>query len=200
MSTRKTFAPGAIRLAGTAAVGVLAGHFLGYRLVFPGSPQRHAILIETGHGYFPVAFRFAAMLAVIVGASTLASGYARARAGGFVAPTVRVTTARLALIQLSAFAGLEFFERLVSGVPFHHFLLPVLLVGTLAQIAIAAVGATLLKVLYRAGRAAAAWLGEDFAAADPPLWTPSAVRPSTGRPIEAPAPIRGPPALLLQSL
>ena len=199
MTRERPFSPGAFRLAGTAAAGVLAGHFLGYRIVFPGSPQRHAILIETGHGYFPMALRFGAMIAVIAGAATLARGYARAKAGGRAAPERRVTTAKLALIQIGAFVGLEFMERLVSGVPFHHFLLPVLLAGALAQVTIAAVGAALIGALYRAGEAIGRLFAPDDAAAVSPIWSP--VRPS-GRPspsLDAPQPIRGPPSLLLQA-
>ncbi len=199
MRTTGLFAPGALRLAGTAAVGVLAGHFLGYRLVFPGSPQRHAILIETGHGYLPVAFRFVAMLAVIVGAATLASGYARAREGKGSLPTGRATTARLALMQLSAFAGLEFFERLVGGVPLHHFLLPVLLVGALAQVAIAAVGASMLRLLYRAGEAVARVSVPDCAISEPRVWSPAPSVRVAVRALDAPRPIRGPPSLLLHT-
>ena len=199
MTRKRLLAPGALRLAGTAAVGVLAGHFLGYRIVFPGSPQRHAILIETGHGYFPMALRFGAMLAVIAGAATLARGYARAKAGGYDAPEQHVTTAKLALVQIGAFIGLEFMERLVSGVPFHHFLLPILVAGALAQVAIAAVGAALIALLYRAGEAIGREFGPDGAAGVSPMWCPAArsVRPS--RSFDAPRPIRGPPSLLVQS-
>ena len=197
MIRRRSFGPGAFRLAATAAAGVLAGHFLGYRLVFPGSPQRHAVLIETGHGYLPVAFRFAAMLAVVAGATALASGYSRAKAAGQPIPSVNITTSRLALMQLSAFAGLEFFERLVSGVPLHHFLLPVLLVGALAQVAIAAVGAKLLELLYRAGEAASEWFAPACAAGEPQIWVPAIRRDGIGNALPAPRPIRGPPASLL---
>jgi hypothetical protein len=193
----RLFIPGALRLAGTAAAGVLAGHFLGYRIVFPGSPQRHGILIETGHGYFPVALRFAAMIAVIVGAATLARGYARAKDGGRALPTVGITASRLAVLQLSAFVGLEFFERLVSGVPFHHFLLPVLLVGAIAQIAIAAVGAALIHALYRVGERAARTTVPGCAAAQPKLWVPERVPFASNRSLDAPRPIRGPPSLFL---
>lgn len=199
MTSRRSFAPGAFRLAGAAAAGVLAGHFLGYRIVFPGSPQRHAILVETGHGYFPIALRFAAMIAVVVGVATLAKGYARAKAGGRPPPDPRVTTARLALIQVSAFVGLEFVERIVSGVPFHHFLLPVLIIGALAQIAIAAVGATLIGILYRAGEAAAHRFAPDGAVGTPRIWIPATSHGPLDHSLDAPAPIRGPPTLLLQT-
>ncbi|MEX2556353.1 MAG: hypothetical protein WEB06_12045 [Actinomycetota bacterium] len=200
MLRKRPFAPGALRLAGTAAAGVLAGHFLGYRIVFPGSPQRHAILIETGHGYFPMALRFGAMIAVIAGAATLARGYARAKAGGYAAPERRVTTAKLALIQIGAFVGLEFMERLVSGVPFHHFLLPILIAGALAQIAIAAVGAALIAMLYRAGESIGRVFAPDDAAALSPIWSPARRSVRVSRALDAPQPIRGPPVLLLQAL
>ena len=196
MIRKPPFSPGALRLAGTAAAGVLAGHFLGYRIVFPGSPQRHAMLIETGHGYFPMALRFGAMLAVIAGAATLAGGYARAKAGGYEQPQPRVTTAKLALIQIGAFVCLEFMERLVSGVPFHHFLLPILIAGALAQIAIAAVGATLIAMLYRAGESIRRLFAPEDAAAESPIWSPTRRSVRLSRTLDAPQPIRGPPSLL----
>jgi len=200
VTRKRLLAPGALRLAGTAAAGVLAGHFLGYRIVFPGSPQRHAILIETGHEYLPMALRFAAMLAVIVGAATLARGYARAKAGGYAAPERHATTAKLALIQIGAFVGLEFMERLVSGVPFHHFLLPILIAGALAQIAIAVVGATLIAMLYRAGETIGRLFAPDDAAAVSPIWSPARRSAGLSRVFDAPRPIRGPPSLLLRTL
>ena len=187
---------GALRLAGTAAAGVLAGHFVGYRLVFPGSPQRHAVLVETGHGYFPLAIRVVAMLAVIAGAATLAKGYARARSEGAPLPDHRATALRLALLQVSAFVGLEFVERIVSGVPFHHFLLPVVIVGAVSQIAIAGVGTALLAALYRAGGAIARLAAPECAAAETPIWAPVRLTDRPGRALNAPVPIRGPPSLL----
>ncbi|MGH2783818.1 MAG: hypothetical protein ACRDJ1_00990 [Actinomycetota bacterium] len=194
MDRRRFIAPGALRITGTAAAGVLAGHFLGYRIVFPGSPQRHAILIEAGHGYFPVAIRFGAMLAVIVAASTLASGYAHAKAGGYAIPERRVTTARLAFIQIGAFVLLELVERLVSGVPFHHLLLPVVVVGALTQLAIAAVGSSLISLLYRAGSAVARSGVLGCADAISPVWAPPRDRRASERRLDTPVPIRGPPS------
>lgn len=193
---RPRLAPGAFRLAATAAAGVLAGHFVGYRLVFPGTPQRHAVLVETGHGYFPLAFRVAAMLAVIAGAATLARGYARARHHGIKPPSPRATAFRLAALQVVAFVGLEFVERLVTGVPMHHFLLPVLIVGALAQVAIAGLGAALIGALYRACAAIARCLAPDEAAAVSPLWKPELRTHVAERALAAPTPIRGPPLLL----
>ena len=195
MSRRSVFAPGALRLAGAAAAGVLAGHFVGYRLVFPGSPQRHAVLVETGHGYFPLAIRIAAMLAVIAGAASLARGYARARDSGDALPAPRATAGRLAVLQVFAFVGLEFVERIVTGVPFHHFLLPVLIVGAIAQVVIAAGGAALIATLYRAGAAIARSFVPDDAAAVSPLWKPVVRTADLSGPRATPTPIRGPPLL-----
>lgn len=196
MSRRSVFAPGAFRLAVTAAIGVLAGHFVGYRLVFPGSPQRHAALVETGHGYLPLAIRVVAMLAVVAAAATFARGYARAHENGEAPPTPRATSLRLAVLQVLAFVGLEFVERIVTGVPFHHFLLPVLIVGALAQVAIAALGAVLIAALYRTGVAIGRAFAPDDAAAVSPLWNPALLTAGDGRALPTPTPIRGPPPLL----
>ena len=193
-STRLT--SGAFRLAATAAAGVLAGHFVGYRLVFPGSPQRHAALVETGHGYLPFAIRVVAMLAVVAAAATVARGYARAHENGEALPAPGVTAIRLAVLQVLAFVGLEFVERIVTGVPFHHFLLPVLVIGALAQVAIAALGAALIAALYRSGVAFGRAFAPDDAAAVSPLWTPVLLTAGTGRAAATPTPIRGPPSLL----
>ncbi len=190
------FTLGAFRLAATAAAGVLAGHFVGYRLVFPGSPQRHAVLVETGHGYFPIAIRVAAMLAVVAGAASLARGYARARERGDALPAPRSTALRLAVLQVFAFVGLEFVERIVTGVPFHHFLLPVLIVGAIAQVAIAAGGAALIAALYRVGAAIARSFAPEDAAAVSPLWKPVLRTAGLSLPRATPTPIRGPPLSL----
>jgi hypothetical protein len=194
------FTLGAFRLAATAAAGVLAGHFVGYRLVFTGSPQRHAALVETGHGYFPLAIRVAAMLAVVAGAASLARGYARARENGDAIPAPRATAFHLAVLQVFAFVGLEFVERIVTGVPFHHFLLPVLIVGAVAQIVIAAGGAALIAALYRVGAAIAGSFAPDEAAAVSPIWRPVLHTDVASRVLAAPAPIRGPPLLLPMAL
>ncbi|HJR19848.1 MAG TPA: hypothetical protein VJ922_09050 [Actinomycetota bacterium] len=199
MKPARRFAPGWLRLAGTAAAGVLVGHFVGYRIVFPG-PQRHGILLETGHTYLSLGIQVAAGLAIVCLASMLAGGYARARAGGFRVPDGRITAARLALLQISAFVGLEFVERLVSGVPFHHLLLPVLIVGAIAQVVIAAIGAALIGLLYRAGAAAARASLPDAAAPESPLRTPVGSELATSGSLEGPQPIRGPPCLLLSTV
>ena len=177
---------------------MLAGHVLGYRLVFHG-PQRHAILLETGHGYLSIAIRVAAAAAVIAFAATLAGGYARAKAGGLTGPDPRTTIARLSLLQICAFVGLEFVERLVSGVPLHHFLVPVLVVGAIAQIGIAAVGAVLIVLLYRAGAGAARRVVPPCAAASPTTWIPVRLLVASRCRPDSPRPIRGPPALLLRT-
>ena len=188
---------GALRLAATAAAGVLAGHFVGYRLVFPGSPQRHAILIETGHGYLPAAARIAAMLVVVAGAALLARGYEHARSGGWELPSRHATATRLAIMQVSAFVGLEFLERIVSGVPMHHFLLPVLAVGAVAQIAIAFAGAALIEALYRVGRRLARLGAPASAVAEPHSGRREGSDPFVRLLDGRPTPIRGPPELLL---
>lgn len=193
-------APGALRVAATAAAGVIAGHFLGYRLVFPGIPQRHGILIETGHGYLPLGARIAVMLAVVAAAVSVTSGYRRARARMDRRPGFTGVALRLSLLQVLGFVCLEFLERVAAGVPFHHFLLPVLAVGLVAQVAVAAIGAGLLVLLERAGERAALLVAATIPSVpEPAAWVLHERRSTTRRP-DSSRSSRGPPALLLQGL
>src|SRR5262245_16027319 len=68
-------------LAGVALGGVAAGHVLAYLLAVPSPAARHALLVETGHGYWPVA-AVSALAASLYAAGSVALCHARTGAEG----------------------------------------------------------------------------------------------------------------------
>ena len=150
----------------TATLGVLIGHWLTYTLLYRGVRTRDAVLAQTGHDYLPYAARLALVFAVI-GAATLLWRHLAARGHGIAGRARSATgelaalTARLWGIQLATFAAMESVERLVAGVPLGHLFHDprFLLVGAAAQLAVALVGAVLLRALHRVAAGIAETLG-----------------------------------------
>lgn len=137
-----------LAVAGLAWAGMVVGHLLAYRLVYPSMPHRLEHLMETGHGAFPLpmvcALACAPALLMAVAAAYLAGG-------GDLRPTVMW----LAAIQVPSFALLELAER--------HFVIDLLLrepafyVGVGVQLAIAAIASALVRVVVRAIRVLVGW-------------------------------------------
>jgi hypothetical protein len=132
---------------GVAAAGVALGHWLTYAIDVPDANAREAVLARTGHGYLPLATE----LAVVTGIAALAIVFLgrlmrRDRDGSGVA-----TFGRLVAFQAGAFVAMEFLERIAAGASvghlFHGAILPI---GLLLQIAMAGIGALLLRMLLRA--------------------------------------------------
>lgn len=136
-------------VAAIGAAGVCAGHVLDYVVV--AGPHRDAFLHRTGHGYFGGATLIAAAAAGFAVALTAILGYRAGRAGR--GRPIRVTAARLALIQVLAFAGLEILERVAAGASLSDLGL-LLAIGVPIQGLGAVVIALLLAVVRRAAEAA----------------------------------------------
>jgi hypothetical protein len=134
---------------GFAVAGLLLGHGLAYLLAVPDSYHRSFVLQRTGHDYLPAAGE-AALILLLAGAAAVVArawmGRDRAETEGFAS-----LAGLLALIQVVAFAGQEVLERLVSGSPLGELVHDhVLATGLIVQVAVALVGATLLRLLARA--------------------------------------------------
>ncbi len=142
---------------GVAAGGVLLGHAITYALADPSAYQRTTDLARTGHGYLGLANDLGLVAALIALSAVFLGGLTR---GHGDAPTLRGLTARLAVFQVVAFASMELLERLAAGAPVasvpHHGILPL---GMGAQVAIAALGALIIRWLLRAADRVESGLG-----------------------------------------
>jgi hypothetical protein len=140
---------------GVATAGILAGHWLTYLLDVPQAQTRASDLARTGHGYLPVAGQLATVCMAFTLASVFWGRVTRPRAGR--APTITTLAMRLAALQAGAFVVMELVERAVAGAGFadllHGGLLPL---GVALQLALAVVGAVLLRLVLRAGDLVAA--------------------------------------------
>jgi len=146
----------ALVLTGTAAAGILAAHELDYRLVVPDPQHRHDLLFRTGHGYVGRAVFVALVAGAIAAVASFAIGFARGRAADAArAPSLRATAAHLAVVQAGGFLILEAVERMLVGAVPDRRTWTVAVVGVLVQVVVACVGATLVRLLERAGEAIA---------------------------------------------
>lgn len=132
---------------GIAVGGVLAGHWLTYRLLSPHAHVRDRLLADTGHGYLQVANDLG--LAVVIGAlAAMVLGRMIRRPAQ---PSAGHWFARLAAVGAGAFTLMEVVERLSSGAPLadllRHGLLPA---GIVIQVLVAAVSALAIRWLLRA--------------------------------------------------
>jgi hypothetical protein len=139
-------------LFGFAIAGLVAGHAIAYRFAVPDGYHRDLVLARTGHGYLPSLTELAVVLVLAAGASIVG----RALRRDAEQPTrVASIAVRLAVLQLVAFTGQELIERLLAHVPIAELVRDhVLAIGALAQIAVAIVGALVLRLLIRAANAA----------------------------------------------
>jgi hypothetical protein len=140
---------------GVAAAGILTGHWLTYLLDAPQAHARATELARTGHGYLPVAGQLATVCMAFTLASLFWGRVTRPRAGR--TPTIIRLAMRLALLQAGAFVAMELLERAAAGTGFadllHGGLLPL---GVALQLALAVVGAIVLRLVLRAGDLVAA--------------------------------------------
>src|SRR5215216_5982427 len=98
-----------------AVAGLMLGHALAYVLALPDPYHRDIVLARTGHDYLPAATQLALIFAFAAVATAAAQGILERRE----APPhcFHALAVRLVLVQVSAFVGQEFVERLVSGAP-----------------------------------------------------------------------------------
>ena len=73
MRTRRAF--GGLPIFGTAAIGVVLGHWISYQLAVPDDHLRHHVLLASGHGHWLLLVKVAAAVA-LAGAATLAARFA----------------------------------------------------------------------------------------------------------------------------
>jgi len=140
-------------LAGLAALAVVLGHQLAYRIAVPSAAERAALLTRTGHTYLPTTAHLALLAALAAIGGLFLRSVTR---GDAVSPSMRTTFVRLAGVQVSIFVLLEFAERIVSGAPIAGVATHGLLfLGVAVQLLLAFAGAALVSLLHRAGVAAA---------------------------------------------
>lgn len=138
-----------------ALAGLLAGHGLSYVIAAPDPHHRDLLLETTGHAYLPMAGRVSLIL--LLAAIATITGRAFMSRGSDAPATFGALAGRLAAVQVAAFAGLEVLERLISGAPLGHLMGDrVLPLGIAVQVAVAIVGAVILRWLIRASSRLAA--------------------------------------------
>jgi hypothetical protein len=153
MRTRRAF--GGLPVFGTAAAGVVIGHWISYRLAVPDTHLRHHVLLASGHGQWLLIVKLAAAIA-LAGIVTLVARFASRTAPSGGADALSWAASRLALVQAVAFTGMEAVERLFSGAPvagmFAHNLF---LLGLAVQLLVACAGGAFLYLLSRTVRSVA---------------------------------------------
>jgi hypothetical protein len=139
-------------MAGTAASGVVLGHWLTYVLAIPEAPARNQILIHAGHSYWPFAVQAAVVLAVVA-LGSLILRHVTSLTSWMDPREDRLSRValRLAWVQIAGFTLMEGAERWVAGAPvtgmFQHHLF---LTGLLIQVLVACGGAFILLLVARA--------------------------------------------------
>jgi hypothetical protein len=177
-----------------AVVGVLAGHWLTYRLVSPSTHERDSLLAGTGHGYLGFA-NDAALVLALAAVAALFLGRLLGDADGL--PDRGPLALRLIAFQAGAFAGLELLERVTAGAPpsglMDHGLLPA---GLAIQALIGLAGAALIRWILRAADAVAARLAGGAMPRRAAVAIVAVSRRAASRPIARSAVgVRGPPIL-----
>jgi hypothetical protein len=130
-------------IAGLAWSGMVLGHLLAYRLVYPAAHERVGHLLVTGHGGLPLW----AVCAIACAPAVLMTTAALVICGRGVAGP---TALWLAAIQLPSFGLMELAER---GFALDALLRdPAFLVGVALQAVIAVLVFTLMRVVTRAIR------------------------------------------------
>jgi hypothetical protein len=131
-----------------AFVGMIVGHLLSYLIAIPDPARRAAVLTQSGHTYLHLA----GDVAVILGFAAAVTVGLRAVAGRDATdlPSAGRLAWRLGALQAGAFIAMELSERLVSGGGFGELLADHLFgIGIVVQLAIAGVGALLLRWIGR---------------------------------------------------
>lgn len=177
-----------------AAAGLIGGHIVSYLMTAPAAPIRRLLLTETGHAYLPRAIAAGVALAAVAGVAAIFRGAIRGWRASGDPLRFAATFRRLAVAQVIGFVILEVLERKAAGATLAGLgdLLPR---GLLIQVLVAAIAATALWLLDRAGASVAHALRDDLApTADTTV--PFPVVPAVARPtlvaLDAIS-LRGPP-------
>jgi len=140
---------------GTAAAGVVIGHWISYRIAVPDHHSRDLLLAATGHDHWLTVVKIAVALA-LAGAVTLAARFASRTAPRTGADALTWAITRIAIVQVVAFTGMEAVERIAGGAPvagmFAHHLF---LLGLAVQLFVACAGGAFVYWLSRTARAIA---------------------------------------------
>ena len=136
--------------AGWAAAGLLGGHLLTYRILFPDAHRHDAVLAESGHAWTALlAPALLIGLVVAIAAGLLGRGRAGERRV--------VRFGLLALLQVALFLTLEIGERVAAGMTLRtvphelaaHHLGAILAVGVAIQLLAAWLGSALSRAVAR---------------------------------------------------
>lgn len=134
---------------GFAVAGLLLGHGLSYLLAVPDPYHRQFLLQRTGHTYLPVAGE-AGLILILAGVAAVLARAWTSR-GRNEAESYHRLAGTLALVQVTAFVFQEILERLVAGTPLGELVHDhVLSTGVVVQVAVALIGAAVLRWLGRA--------------------------------------------------
>ena len=135
-------------LGGLASGGVVLAHWIAFFLAAPAPAPRHELLRQTGHG----AWAYVVALAVGLLVACLAGGLCgRLRGEPSRVRSLAYSWVRLLAYQAVLFIVLEGLERIASsGTPLSLAIEPVVIVGLLVQVVVAAIGALALVGLDRA--------------------------------------------------
>jgi hypothetical protein len=187
---------GRLGILGAAAVGVIVGHCLTYVLAVWDRESRHAVMMETGHGYWDMALGTAIVLGIWL-AGAVIFRHLRPGAAPSAPVEIRPLAIRLAALQVGLFTAVEVGERLVASVPLEASLLQELLsFGAAVQAFVALAIALLLRLLVRAAEVLAAVLRPPLPASSaPPRRPPLRHRPRRVAVLAGGGGVRGPPAL-----
>lgn len=141
----------AVTVLGLAAAGLIGGHALGYAIAVPQDVHRTVLLDATGHGYWPSASRMAVILGIAAVVAGVMSGYMHRSPRRDDA--WRSMAWRMSLLQCAGFVALEVIERAMASASMTTLSIGVLVIGLVAQVAIACVLALLVAGLRRVGGA-----------------------------------------------
>jgi hypothetical protein len=131
-----------------AFVGLILGHLLSYLIAIPDPARRTLVLAHSGHAYLHLAGDVAVILAF---AAVVAVGLRAVNGRDSTNPTSTARLAwRLGALQAGAFIAMELGERLASGGGFGELVnSPLFGMGIFVQLGIAAIGAVLLRWMWR---------------------------------------------------
>jgi hypothetical protein len=162
----------------------------------PDARARTATLAATGHGYLSLAGEIVTLIAAVAVASVFVGALLDAGSGPRPG---RALALRLSVLQVAAFCAMEVLERVAAGSPVGDLVRGgILPIGVVANVAVALVGATVLRWLLRAADRVAEAIGARPA-------TPALPRPALLLPVPdvrqhpsllalAAVPARGPPS------
>ena len=140
-----------VTIAGAAFLGLLLGHWIDYKLVFPEHVARHAALASSGHDYLATALVMAIAAFVVAGVGCVLLGFRIEKGALHGDFCFGATMFRLSVSQVSGFVLLEVSERFFTGSSFQG-IAKLLVLGVAAQLIAACAGAVVLVLLTLVGK------------------------------------------------